>query len=84
MSWSKNIYKYCVPILYYSFIVLLLTLVLFSILMLFLTDSSEGTIIWLCVMFSSLIFLLIFGIFFVVYVSIQLHSSFIPREEDSV
>ena len=25
-----------------------------------------------------------FGIFFVVYVSIQLHSSFIPREEDSV
>ena len=35
-------------------------------------------------MFSSLIFLVIFGIFFVVYVSIQLHSSFIPREEDSV
>ena len=67
MSWSKNIYKYCVPILYYSFIVLLLTLVLFSILMLFLTDSSEGTIIWLCVMFSSFMFLLIFGNFFLLF-----------------
>ena len=49
----KNIKKYCVPILYYSFIVLLLTFVLFSNLMLFLTDSFDGTIFWLCVMFSS-------------------------------
>ena len=38
-------------------------LVLFSIMMLFLTDSFDGTIFWLCVMFSSVIFLLIFGIF---------------------
>ena len=82
MSWSKISKKYSVPILYYSFIVLLLILVLFSILMLFLTDSFDGTIFWLCVMFSSVIFLFIFGIFFVVYVLIQLHSSFNPREED--
>ena len=36
---------------------------IFSILMLFLTDSFDGTIFWLCVMFSSVIFLFIFGSF---------------------
>ena len=51
--------------------------------MLFLTDSFDGTIFWLCVMFCSLIFLLIFG-FFVVYFSIHLHSYLIPREDDCV
>ena len=62
---------------FYSFLILLLILELFSIYMLLFSDSYNETVFWLCVLFISLTYSLLTTIFFVVHVSIQLHTFFI-------